>query len=67
MEYGAPHGIHGSDPVDDPGGPQGTQDFPQDHEAPQYVVHQEAHRPLLGHSGRDPILASEDGAVKWGY
>ena len=67
MECGAPHGIHGGDTADDPGPPQGSQYLPQDHEAPRSVVDWEARHPLLGHSGRDPILASEEDAGKWGY
>ena len=41
-----------------------SQDLPQDQAAPQSVGDWEAHQPLLIHSGREPIPASEDNAVK---
>ena len=64
MECGAPPGIHGGDPEDDPGGSQGSQYWPQDHEAPRSVVDWEERRPQLGNSGREPIPASKDDAGK---
>ena len=55
MEYGATHGLNGGDTADIPRGLQGSRDSPQDQADPQSVGYWEAHRPLIGHSGREPI------------